>query len=206
DAAIGVVTTAGFAIGIFLMSTAQTPVRNFEALLFGNILSVNDLDFIFITFVSIVTITFIFFFQKRLLFTILDTDTAKVYGVKTKRVDLLFSIVLAIVVIAAMNSIGVTLLAVAIIAPAISARLITNNFLKVLTLSAVIGIITAFLGMYCSFYVDSPSGATIVLFGTASFIIAVAYSHIKKSYHIHFHGDKKHSHPHSHTEDHRHEH
>jgi ABC-type Mn2+/Zn2+ transport system permease subunit len=206
DAAIGVVTTAGFAIGIFLMSTAQTPVRNFEALLFGNILSVNDLDLIFIAFVSIVTITFIFFFQKRLLFTILDIDTAKVYGINTNRVDLLFSIVLAIVVIAAMNSIGVTLLAVAIIAPAISARLITNNFLKLMILSAGIGIITAFLGMYCSFYVDSPSGATIVLFGTASFIIAVAFSHIKKSYHMHFHGDNKHSHPHNHIEEHRHEH
>lgn len=206
DAAIGVVTTAGFAIGIFLMSTGQMPIRNFESLLFGNILSVNDLDFIFIAFVSIVTITFIFFFQKRLLFTIFDTDTAKVYGVKTDTVDLLFSIVLAIVVIASMNSIGVTLLAVAIIAPAISARLITNNFFKMLILSSVIGIITAFLGMYFSFYVDSPSGATIVLFGTASFIITIIYSHIKKSYHIHFHGDKKHSHPHSHTEEHRHEH
>jgi manganese/iron transport system permease protein/iron/zinc/copper transport system permease protein len=206
DAAIGVVTTAGFAIGIFLMSTGQTPIRNFESLLFGNILSVNDLDFIFIIFVSIVTITFIFFFQKRLLFTIFDTDTAKVYGVKTDRIDLFFSIVLAIVVIAAMNSIGVTLLAVAIIAPAISARLITNNFFKMLILSSIIGIITAFLGMYCSFYVDSPSGATIVLFGTASFIIAIIYSHIKKSYHMHFHGDKKHSHPHSHAEEHRHEH
>jgi manganese/iron transport system permease protein/iron/zinc/copper transport system permease protein len=206
DAAIGVVTTAGFAIGIFLMSTGQTPIRNFESLLFGNILSVNDLDFIFIIFISIVTITFIFFFQKRLLFTIFDTDTAKVYGVKTDRIDLFFSIVLAIVVIAAMNSIGVTLLAVAIIAPAISARLITNNFFKMLILSSIIGIITAFLGMYCSFYVDSPSGATIVLFGTASFIIAIIYSHIKKSYHMHFHGDKKHSHPHSHAEEHRHEH
>jgi manganese/iron transport system permease protein/iron/zinc/copper transport system permease protein len=206
DAAIGVVTTAGFAIGIFLMSTSQIPIRNFESLLFGNILAVNELDFIFIALVSIVTIIFIFFFQKRLLFTIFDTDTAKVYGVKTDRVDLLFSIVLAIVVIAAMNSIGVTLLAVAIIAPAISARLITNNFLKLMILSAGIGIITAFLGMYCSFYVDSPSGATIVLFGTASFIIAVAYSQIKKSYHMHFHGDNKHSHPHNHIEEHRHEH
>jgi len=188
------------------MSTNQIPIRNFESLLFGNILAVNDLDFIFITFVSIVTIIFIFFFQKRLLFTIFDTDTAKVYGVKTDRVELLFSIVLAIVVLAAMNSIGVTLLAVAIIAPAISARLITNNFFKMLILSSIIGIITAFLGMFSSFFVDSPSGATIVLFGTASFIIAIIYSHFKKSYHMHFHGDKKHSHPHSHTEEHRHEH
>ena len=206
DTAIGVVTTAGFAIGVFLMNTGQTPLRNFEALLFGNILAVTDLDFIFILIVSIITITFIFFFQKRLLFTIFDSETAKVYGVKTYRVDLLFSIILAIVVIAAMNSIGVTLLAAAIIAPAISARLITNNFFKILVLSSVIGITNAYLGMYSSFYIDSPSGATIVLFGAAIFIIAIIYSHIKKSYHMHFHGDKKHSHPHSHAEEHRHEH
>lgn len=206
DAAIGVVTTAGFAIGVFLMNTGQTPLRNFEALLFGNILAVTDVDFIFILIVSIITITFIFFFQKRLLFTIFDSETAKVYGVKTYRVDLLFSIILAIVVIAAMNSIGVTLLAAAIIAPAISARLITNNFFKILVLSSVIGITNAYLGMYSSFYIDSPSGATIVLFGVAFFITAIIYSHIKKSYHMHFHGDKKHSHPHSHAEEHRHEH
>ncbi|HKO40557.1 MAG TPA: metal ABC transporter permease [Nitrososphaeraceae archaeon] len=206
DAAIGVVTTAGFAIGVFLMNTSQTPLRNIESLLFGNILAVTDLDFIFILIVFIITITYIFFFQKRLLFTIFDSETAKVYGVKTDRVEMLFSIVLAIVVISAMNSIGVTLLAAAIIAPAISARLITNNFSKILILSMIIGIINAFLGMYSSFYIDSPSGATIVLFGTISFIITIIYSQLKKLRHIHFHGEQKHSHLHTHSEEHRHEH
>jgi manganese/iron transport system permease protein/iron/zinc/copper transport system permease protein len=188
------------------MNTGQTPSRNFEALLFGNILAVTDLDFIFILIVSIITLTYIFFFQKRLLFTIFDSETAKVYGVKTDRVEMLFSIVLAIVVIAAMNSIGVTLLAAAIIAPAISARLITNNFFKILILSTIIGIINAFLGMYASFYIDSPSGATIVLLGTCSFIITIIYSHLKKIRHTHFHGEQKHSHLHTHSEEHRHEH
>jgi manganese/iron transport system permease protein/iron/zinc/copper transport system permease protein len=206
DAAIGVVTTAGFAIGVFLMNTGQTPMRNFEALLFGNILAVTDLDFIFILIVSVITIAFIFFFQKRLLFTIFDTETAKVYGIKTDRIDLLFSIILAIVVIAAMNSIGVTLLAAAIIAPAISARVITNNFFKILIISSIIGILNAFLGMYSSFYIDSPSGATIVLFGAGSFILAITYSHLRKLYHMHYHGGKKHSHIHIHSEEHRHEH
>ena len=206
DAAIGVVTTAGFAIGVFLMNTGQTPMRNFEALLFGNILAVTDLDFIFILIVSVITIAFIFFFQKRLLFTIFDTETAKVYGIKTDRIDLLFSIILAIVVIAAMNSIGVTLLAAAIIAPAISAKVITNNFFKILIISSIIGILNAFLGMYSSFYIDSPSGATIVLFGAGSFILAITYSHLRKLYHMHYHGGKKHSHIHIHSEEHRHEH
>ncbi|HJS63573.1 MAG TPA: metal ABC transporter permease [Nitrososphaeraceae archaeon] len=206
DAVIGIVTTAGFATGVMLINTGHSPIKNFEAMLFGNILSVTDFDFMVISIVTIITILFVFFFQKMLLFTIFDRETAKVYGINTDRVDILFSLVLASVVISAMNSIGVTLLAVAIIAPAASARLLTNNFFKMLLLSSIIGIITAFLGMYASFYIDSPSGATIVLFGACGFGISILYVYLKRLRHRHFHGDKKHSHVHVHKDDHRHEH
>lgn len=206
DAVIGIVTTAGFAAGVMLMNTGHSPIKNFEAMLFGNILSITDFDFMIISVVTIITIVFIFFFQKRLLFTIFDNETAKVYGINTNRVDILFSLVLASVVISAMNSIGVTLLAIAIIAPAASARLLTNNFFKMLLLSSIIGISTAFLGMYTSFYIDSPSGATIVLFGASGFGISLFYVYLKRLRHRHFHGDEKHSHLHVHKDDHRHEH
>lgn len=206
DAVIGIVTTAGFAAGVMLMNTGHSPIKNFEAMLFGNILAITDFDFMIISVVTIITIVFIFFFQKRLLFTIFDNETAKVYGINTNRVDILFSLVLASVVISAMNSIGVTLLAIAIIAPAASARLLTNNFFKMLLLSSIIGISTAFLGMYTSFYIDSPSGATIVLFGASGFGISLFYVYLKRLRHRHFHGDEKHSHLHVHKDDHRHEH
>lgn len=206
DAVIGIVTTAGFATGVMLINTGHSPIKNFEAMLFGNILAVTDFDFMVISIVTIITILFIFFFQKRLLFTIFDRETAKVYGINTDRVDILFSLVLASVVISAMNSIGATLLAVAIIAPAASARLLTNNFFKMLLLTSIIGISTAFLGMYASFYIDSPSGATIVLFGACGFGISILYVYLKRLRHRHFHGDKKHSHLHVHKDDHRHEH
>ena len=165
DAAIGVVTTAGFAIGVFLISTTRSYTRNFEALLFGNILGITDQDLLVIIFVTVTTAVFIFFFQKRLLFTLFDKETAKVYGVRTDIVELIFSLILATVVIASMNSIGVTLLAAAIVAPAISARMITNNFTKMVIFSTMMGVIIAFLGMYSSYFFDSASGSTIVLYG-----------------------------------------
>jgi ABC-type Mn2+/Zn2+ transport system permease subunit len=206
DAAIGVVTTTGFAIGVLLISLNRSYIRNFEALLFGNILAISEQDIIAIASVTIITITFIFFFQKKLLFTVFDRETAQVYGIRTNLVDILFSIVLAAVVIASMNSIGVTMLASAIIAPAISARLLTNNFLKMIVLSCAIGIVTAFSGMYASFFFNSASGATIVLFGAATVGVTYLYSRLHRLYHTHSHGDTRHAHVHIHAQSHQHEH
>jgi ABC-type Mn2+/Zn2+ transport system permease subunit len=208
DAAIGVVTTAGFAIGVLLITSARSFHRNFEAILFGNILGITDQDLYVILAVLAITMLFAFFFNKRMLFTIFDKETSKVYGIKTELVEIIFSLVLATVVIASMNAIGVTLLAAAIVAPAISARLLTNNFLKMIVISSTIGAVAAFLGMYASFYFDSASGATIVLFGAAAFGISSLYAFIRKVYHMHSHGNEetKHSHPHLHVDQHRHGH
>jgi ABC-type Mn2+/Zn2+ transport system permease subunit len=206
DAAIGVVTTAGFAIGVFLISTTRSYTRNFEALLFGNILGITNQDLIVILLVTIITSAFLFFFQKRLLFTLFDKEAANVYGVRTAVVELLFSLVLATVVIASMNSIGVTLLAAGIVAPAISARMITSNFTKMVLSSTIMGVIIAFLGMYSSYYFDSASGSTIVLYGAAAFGISSLYAYLRKIYQRHSHGRLVHSHPHTHIEEHKHEH
>lgn len=206
DAAIGVVTTAGFAIGILLISTTRSFTRDFESLLFGNILGITDQDLLVISLVSILTILFVFFYHKKLIFILFDKETSKVYGVKGDLVELIFSLILAIVVIASMNAIGVTLLAAAIVAPAISARMLTNNFLKMVTISTTIGIATSFLGMYASFYFDSASGATIVLCGAAAFGISSFYAFMRRIYHTHSHGDQKHAHPHIHEQEHQHPH
>ena len=206
DAAIGIVTTAGFSIGVLFITAAQSFHRNFEAILFGNILGISDQDLLVIIMTSIMTAVFIFFFQKRLLFVLFDKDTATVYGVRTEILEMVFALVLALVVIASMNSIGVTLLAAAIVAPAVSARMLTNNFLRMILLSSMIGIATAFLGMYSSFFFDSASGSTIVLFGAGAFGISSLYAFTRKAYHSHSHGLVRHTHPHLHTHQHVHKH
>jgi ABC-type Mn2+/Zn2+ transport system permease subunit len=115
-------------------------------------------------------------------------------------------LILATVVIASMNSIGVTLLAAAIVAPAISARVITDNFSKMVIFSTIIGVTISFLGMYSSYFFDSASGSTIVLFGAASFGVSSLYAYLRKLYDTHAHGRLTHSHPHLHVKEHKHEH
>lgn len=206
DAAIGLVTTAIFAFGVLLVSMTNRYTRNFESLLFGNILSISDQDLYIIILVTVIVGGFFFFLHKRLVFTFFDNESAEIAGIKTSYIELLFSFILATIIIVSMSSMGVTLLASVIVGPAISARLLSNNFTNVIFLSVIIGVISSFIGMYSSFFLDSASGPTIVMVVTLGFGLTVSFTLAKKLYHAHSHGNLIHSHPHIHTDEHRHSH
>ncbi len=176
DAAIGVVTTASFAMGVALISRARKFTRNFEAALFGNILGVTSTDLVVILIVTLFAAMGIFFFYKQLLFSTFDEEVARVYGVPTRRVNTLFSLILAAAIIASMQVMGVTLIAAAIVTPAITARLLTDSFSKLVGLSILLGSLTAVVGMYLSYYLDIASGASIVLFASLVFSGVLGYS------------------------------
>ena len=128
DAAIGVITTASFAIGVALISRYRHFTRNFDAALFGNILGVSQEDVLVVAGVTLMAGAVVFFAYKHLLFTTFDSEVAQVYGVKTEWVDTLFALMLAAALIASMQILGVTLIAAALVIPAITARLLTDSF------------------------------------------------------------------------------
>jgi ABC-type Mn2+/Zn2+ transport system permease subunit len=113
DAAIGIVTTASFALGVALISKTRKFTRNFEAALFGNILGVTREDIYVIAAVTAVVALATFFAYKQLLFATFDPELARVYGVPTHWVDTGFALALAATIVASMNVVGVTLIAAA---------------------------------------------------------------------------------------------
>lgn len=174
DAAIGVITTASFAIGVALISRYRSFTRSFDAALFGNILGVTAQDLWVIGAVALTAALAIFFLYKQLLFTTFDAEVAQVYGVRTEWIDTVFALILAGVLIASMQILGVTLIAAALVTPAITARLLTDSFNRMIVISTIIGALTGFSGMVLSFYVDVASGATIVLTQAMVFLIVLA--------------------------------
>jgi manganese/iron transport system permease protein/iron/zinc/copper transport system permease protein len=169
DAAIGIITTASFAVGVALMSRMRRFTQDFEAALFGNVLGVSTTDLAVISSVSAVTGLVLIGLYKPLLFSTFDEHVAQVSGVPTRRVRLLFSCILALVILASMQVLGVTLVAAAVVIPAATARMLTQNFARMLGLSTALGGITAALGMYLSYYLDIASGASIVLLAALIF-------------------------------------
>ena len=180
DAAIGIISTASFAFGVALISRGRSFTRNFEAALFGNILGVTRGDIILIAAVTAGVALAIFFGYKQLLFATFDPEVAPIYGVPVRWVDTACSLALAATIVASMNVVGVTLIAAAIVIPPVIARLISNRFATVLLLSTLVGAITGCLGMWLSFELNTASGATIVLFGAALFVLTLLATSLRR--------------------------
>ena len=174
DAAIGIITTASFAIGVALISKTRSFTRNFEAALFGNILGVTTLDLIVVAVVTIGVAAFILLFYKRLLFMTFDPEVAAIQGVEVGATDSLFALAMAATIVASINVVGVTLIAATLVIPSTTARLLTDSFGRMLVLSTVMGALSGLIGMYLSYWLDVSSGATIVLLEAAVFLAVFA--------------------------------
>ncbi len=172
DAAIGVVTTASFALGIAVVQKYGSPGKNADALLFGNILGVNATDVWLLAGVSLVAVALVVFGYRPLLFTTFDEEVAEASGVNTTLVEVLLMIVLSATVLATMSVIGVTLIAATLVVPAVVARMLTDSFSTMLMIATTVGAVSGFVGMNLSFHLDLPSGSTIVLVATAMFLVA----------------------------------
>jgi len=171
DAAIGIITTASFAVGVALISKTRSFTRNFEAALFGNILGVTTVDLVVITVVTVGVAAFILLFYKRLLFMTFDPEVAPIYGVNVGVVDSLFALAMAATIVASINVVGVTLIAATLVIPSTTARLLTDSFARMIVLSTLIGASAGAIGMYLSYWLDVSSGATIILLEAAVFLI-----------------------------------
>ncbi len=173
DAAIGIVTTASFALGVAVISTYRKFSQNFEAALFGNVLGVSPSDLWLVTGVTIFLLCLVFCFYRPLLFWCFDREVAQVYGVPVRAMDTLFALMLATLLVSTLNVLGVTLIISAVVIPASIARLLSDRFSSLLVISGVIGAAIAFLGVYLSYYLDIASGASVVLLSTLVFALVL---------------------------------
>jgi manganese/iron transport system permease protein/iron/zinc/copper transport system permease protein len=169
DAAIGVITTASFALGLALVNMFGTASKSIDAVLFGSILGVSIGDVWVVVGVTVFSAVIVFVRYRALLFTTFDPEVADVSGVNGARMDALLMLVLTVALLATMQVIGVLLIAAALVIPAVVARMLTNSFSHMLWLATGIGAACGFVGMNLSYHLDISSGATIVLVGGALF-------------------------------------
>ena len=180
DAAIGIVTTAAFAIGIAVISRARTFTRDFEAALFGEILGISQQDLWITLGMAALIAVLLTLWWKPLVFITFDRAVAGAYGISINRVEAVFAVALAATVVASLQILGVTLIAAALVIPPVTARLLTDSFPRLFLVAVLVGVLTGWLGVYISWFVDVSSGATVVLTQTAVFALALAFERLTR--------------------------
>ncbi len=102
-----------------------------------------------------------------------DEQAAKVRGVRTKLYDYILNILSAIAVVVGVNLMGVVLVTALMIIPATFAKSVAKKFSQVIPISIYYSTILTLTGIILSYYLDSPSGATIVIVQTAGLIVGI---------------------------------
>jgi manganese/iron transport system permease protein/iron/zinc/copper transport system permease protein len=176
DAAIGVITTASFALGVALFARFGTSGPSFESALFGSILGISPEQILWLVLVSILAVAFVFLRYRALLFSTFDPEVADVSGIRVNRIEAQLMVILSLSILATLTVIGVTLVAAMLVIPAVVARMLTDSFGRMLAWSTGIGAVSGLVGMYVSYYADVPSGTMIVLVGAAIFLVVFAFA------------------------------
>ena len=176
DAAIGIVTTASFAMGIAIISSYRQFTQSFEAALFGNVLGIAPVDVWVVAVVTVGLLGLIAVFYQPLLFWCFDREVAQVHGVPVLSMDVLFALMLAALLVTTLQILGVTMVISAVVIPASIARLLSDKFSHMIFISAGLGAFFSLFGIYLSYYFDVASGASVVLLSTMGFAAAIVWN------------------------------
>lgn len=172
DAAIGVVLSFMFALGILLMTATQS-FRDFSSLLFGSVLGVTTADLLFAAGTAAAVAAFFAIFHAPLKLATFDPEYARLSGARPRLMHLLFLVLVALAAVSSVRIIGALLTSALLVIPAAAANLLVKSVGKMIALAACFAVISGVLGLYASYWLDNvPAGAAIVIAAAAIFGIA----------------------------------
>lgn len=180
DTAIGVLFTAAFALGIFLMSRSTRATVDLQNYLFGNILGVSSSDVAVVVGVGLGIAVVVGALWRPLLYTSFDPVVAQAAGIRSWFIDYALLVILALTIIVSVQLVGIVLVAALLVTPAAAAAQLTLRFVPMMLLSSAFGIISAIGGLYASYELHASSGATIVLLATLIFFAALTINAVRR--------------------------
>ena len=179
DAAIAMISVGALAFGYLLMhlfSTSSNLSGDVCSTLFGStsILTLSRKEVWLCAVLSVAVVILFVLFYNRIFAVTFDEDFAKAVGTKADACQLLIAVIIAVIIVLAMNLVGSLLISALVIFPALSAMRLYHSFRSVTICSAVLSVLCAFLGIAISVLAGTPVGSTIVAVDVAAFVICCA--------------------------------
>jgi manganese/iron transport system permease protein len=179
DTAIGVLFAAMFALGVFLFSLIPNYVGDLFGFLFGEILGIGPLDLVALSVLAVIVLAIVVLFWKEFLFSTFDPLGAAAAGLPVVRLDYLFLALIALTIVVSLQAVGIILVVAMLVTPAATAQLVSHSFARLISVAVAVGVICPVIGLYLSFWLNSASGATIVLVESAVFVVVLAATRVR---------------------------
>jgi manganese/iron transport system permease protein len=186
DAALAILLTSFFSLGVVLVSRTRTYTADLTVFLFGRVLAVDQADLLQTLALAAVVGATLWALRKELVLRAFDPDGAAAMGYRTAALDLVLNLLIALVVVAAVKAVGTVLVVALIVVPAAAARLLADRVTTTAVLAAALGAVGGWLGLAVSYEVSVDhgvrlaSGATIVVVLVVGFALAAAAAPVRR--------------------------
>lgn len=176
DAAIAMISVGALAFGYLLMnifSTSSNLSGDVCSTLFGStsILTLNQKEVWLCAVLAVLVVGIFILFYNKIFAVTFDEDFAKATGTKANAYNLLIAVIIAVIIVLAMNLVGSLLISALLIFPALSAMRLFRSFFRVTVFSAALSVLCALIGLLTSILAGTPVGSTIVAADVAAFLI-----------------------------------
>ena len=175
DVIIGLIFSAFFGLGLFMVSISPTSV-NIQTIVLGNILAITPEDTLQLAIIGFVSLAVLLAKWKDLMVTFFDESHARSIGLNPSALKVMFFTLLSASTVAALQTVGAFLVICMVVTPGATAYLLTDRFPRLLVIAVAIGSITSFSGAYASYFLDGATGGIIVVLQTAIFLAAFFFA------------------------------
>ncbi|MEO1449553.1 MAG: iron chelate uptake ABC transporter family permease subunit [Bacteroidota bacterium] len=179
DAAIGIVFTSMFAVGVMGISwlTRQEGVHlDLKDFLFGNVLGISDQDLWMTGMVMLFSLICVLAFYRYFFMTTFESVVAQTIGISVSTMHYFLMLLLSFAVVASLQSVGVILVVAMLITPASTAYLLTYRLPSMLILAALAGLISTTLGLLIAIIFETTPGPAMTITATGLYVLAVLFA------------------------------
>ncbi|GAU76677.1 metal ABC transporter permease [Fusibacter sp. 3D3] len=173
-----VILSLSVGIAITIISSGHANA-NVETFLFGSILTVTRMDLWTVLALSLLSMTVIALFYNQLVFITFDEEGAKIAGVKVKRINYIFALLVAATISVSIQIVGVLVLSSLIALPTATALQLNKGFKVTLAFSILISMINIISGLLISYYMDAAPGGVTAILSVVTLLCVIAFQKFK---------------------------
>ncbi|UOQ43840.1 metal ABC transporter permease [Halobacillus salinarum] len=184
ELAIPIILSGGIGLGVILISLADGFNTDLFSYLFGSVTAVSRSNMWTVFIITFLVVGIVIIFYKELFVLSFDEEHASISGINGRMIHLLFIVMVAVVIAASMQVVGILLVSALMTLPVASALRVSQSFKQTIGLSILFGEISVIAGLISSYYLSVPPGGTIVVLAIMILVFSMIYKKVRAHYWI----------------------